>query len=207
MCLIIHKPKGLSIPEDLLHAAASLNQDGWGLMGFAADGKLLLEREPILALEDLLATVARHRDAEYVLHLRKRTRGSAEAVNTHPIKVGNGLYLMHNGTLNIPTTESGRSDTWHFVHGVLKPLIQRHPGLLLDNAFHRLLEIGLRAENKLALLDQSSHRIILINKKHGAHFEGLWLSSTRWIDRRLLPLDAPPQPQERSYAANEISFI
>lgn len=207
MCLIIHKPRDLAIPEDLLRAAASLNQDGWGLMGFSPDGKLLLEKHPVLSVADLLATVARHQDAEYVLHLRKRTRGSAEAINTHPFKVHQGLYLMHNGTLNIPMTESGMSDTWHFVHGVLKPLIQRHQDLLLDNAFHRLLEVGLRAENKLALLDQNSRRILLINKKHGAQFEGLWLSSTRWIDRRLLPLDAAPQVQERSYATEEIHFL
>lgn len=207
MCLIIHKPAGVAIREDLLRAAVSLNQDGWGLMGFTADGRLLLEKHPVLSVEELLEAEWRYRDAEYLLHIRKRTRGSATATNTHPFKLRTGLYLMHNGTLNLPLSEAGMSDTWHFAHHVLKPLDQRHPGLLLDNAFHRLLEVGLRPENKLALLDQNSRRIVLINHQHGAMLDGLWLSSTRWIDRRLLPLVSAPQPQERSYVAQEIQFL
>ncbi len=44
MCLILHKPAGASVPRELIDAAAAFNRDGWGLMGYAADGGLLLER-------------------------------------------------------------------------------------------------------------------------------------------------------------------
>ncbi len=207
MCLIIHKPRGVEIPADLLEAAVSLNRDGWGLMGFSKDGGLLLERHAKVDLEEILATERRHRDAEYVLHLRKRTRGAANVENAHPFKVTDGVYMMHNGTIKLDTRVAGMSDSWHFVSEILRPLAQRRQGVLLDNAFHRLLEIALRPENKLALLDYPERRIILINQAHGAELDGLWLSSTRWIDRRLLPLSTTPQPQERSYQATEVKFL
>lgn len=207
MCLIIHKPRGVEIPADLLEAAVSLNRDGWGLMGFAPDGGLLVERHANVVLEDILATEKRYREAEYVLHLRKRTRGAADVDNAHPFKITNGIYMMHNGTIKLDTRVAGMSDSWHFVSEILRPLAQRRPGVLLDNAFHRLLEIALRPENKLALLDYPERRIILINQQYGAELDGLWLSSTRWIDRRLLPLATTPQPQERSYQPSEVRFL
>jgi hypothetical protein len=207
MCLIIHKPRGVQIPADLLEAAVSLNRDGWGLMGFSKDGDLLLERHAKVDLEEILTSERRYRDAEYVLHLRKRTRGAADVDNAHPFKVTDGVYMMHNGTIRLDTRVPGMSDSWHFVSEILRPLAQRREGVLLDNAFHRLLEIALRPENKLALLDYPARRIILINQTHGAELDGLWLSSTRWIDRRLLPLAATPQPQERSYEPTEVRFL
>ena len=207
MCLIIHKPAGARIPHALLHAAARFNADGWGLMGFGAGGQLLLERHAGLDVEALLAAEAANADAEYALHLRRQTRGSGGVENAHPFRVVDGLYLMHNGTLPIAPAAPRRSDTWHFAAEVLRPLAQRHPGLFSDFAFIRLLELSLRPENKLAVLDQRHRRIVLVNRQHGADFEELWLSNTRWIDRRLFALDQTPQPQERTWSAAAVHFL
>lgn len=207
MCLIVHKPAGLRIPHELLRAALTLNPDGWGAMGFAAGGRLLLERGTHIQPEALFEFEERHADAEYALHLRKQTRGSSSLENAHPFRVMDGLYLMHNGTLPIQARVPGRSDTWHFTTDILRPLAHRHPGLLRDYAFVRLLELVLRPENKLALLDERLRRIVLFNREHGAELEGLWLSNTRWIDRAQFPLATPPQPQERSWAPDALDFL
>ena len=207
MCLIVHKPSGLRIPHELLEAALTLNPDGWGVMGFEHDGRLLLDRGTHIDAAALRDFESRHIEAEYALHLRKQTRGSSGLENTHPFRIVEGLYLMHNGTLPIEARLPGRSDTWHFTAEVLRPLAQRHPGLLSDYAFVRLLELGLRPENKLALLDERLRRIVLINRGHGAEFEGLWLSNTRWIDRARFPLALTPQPQERSWTPEELEFL
>lgn len=207
MCLIVHKPAGLRIPHELLDAALRLNPDGWGLMGFQPDGELLLQRGLHIQPAQLIELENRLADAEYVLHLRRQTRGSSGLENTHPFKVIDGLYLMHNGTLPIEVVAPGRSDTWHFTTEVLRPLAQRYPGVLSDADFARLLELGLRSENKLALLDQRLRRIVLINRQHGAELEGLWLSNTRWIDRSRFALAGPPQPQERSWSTHEVAFL
>lgn len=207
MCLIVHKPAGVAIPEELLAAAAAHNPDGWGLMGFDISGHLLLEKRANVDVAELVGTEHALRESEYVLHLRRQTRGGSGLENVHPLKVTDGIYLMHNGTLRIETRVPGRSDTWHFVTELLRPLAQRHTGLLSDNAFLRILELGLRADNKLALLDRHHRRIAIVNRQHGVELEGLWLSNTRWIDRGLFPLAAAPQPQERSYRVNELHIL
>jgi len=207
MCLIIHKPQGIEIPEDLLKAALALNRDGWGLMGLDTEGSVVLERHADSRLAPILDSLERHRDAELVLHLRQRTKGTESIENAHPFKLAERLYLMHNGTLPISQHIAGRSDTWHFVQDVLRPLHNNYVGLMADPAFLRVLELGIKPENKLALLDGRIGRIAILNRQHGAEFEGLWLSNTRWIDRRLLPLTHTPQPQMRTYSPDELHFV
>lgn len=207
MCLIVHKPAGLAIPPELLAAAFPLNRDGWGAMGFAPDGGLLLRRQAAARLGDVLAWERQHRAAEYVLHLRRRTRGSAELANTHPFRIAPGLYLMHNGTLPLEPRHPGQSDTARLVGDLLRPLARRHAGLFTDPAFLQLLALGLKRENKLALLLESERRIVLVNAEHGAELDGLWLSSTRWIDRARFPLAHAPQPQERAWAPAQLQFL
>lgn len=207
MCLIVHKPAGVPIPEELLSAAAVHNPDGWGLMGFASDGRLVLERRQRVNLAELVDVLWEHRDAELALHLRRRTRGDAELDNVHPFQVADGVWLMHNGTLPIEPRVPGRSDSWHLASDLLRPLSQRHPGLLSDLSFLRLMELSLTPANKLAILDRSHRCLSLLNRAHGAEFEGLWLSSTRWIDGVQLPLARAPQPQERSVSASKVHFL
>ncbi len=207
MCLIIHKPQAAAIPDDLLQAALTLNRDGWGLMGLGAEGEVILERHGDSNLAVIQAALHRYRNAELVLHLRQRTKGTESVENAHPFKLAEHLYLVHNGTLAIGQHVAGRSDTWHFVQDVLRPLHRNYAGLMTDPAFLRVLELALKPENKMVLLDGSSGRIAILNREHGAEFEGLWLSNTRWIDRRLLPLVDPPQPQMRSYSADQLHFV
>ncbi|MEC8848839.1 MAG: hypothetical protein VYB93_06185 [Pseudomonadota bacterium] len=207
MCLIIYKPAGVAIAPDLLEAALSLNDEGFGVMGFQPDNSLLLKRSALISLDNLLRFEREHRDAEYVLHLRKRTKGDSGEHNTHPFKITRTLYLMHNGTIKVPIRVAGRSDSWHLAQDILRPLAQRRPGVLLDNAFIRLVEMALTPENKLVLMDYAERRIVILNQHHGAEFEGLWISNTRWIDSRILPLGVTPQRQERSHSPAHLTFI
>lgn len=206
MCLIIHKPAQAAIPEELLSAAAVHNHDGWGLMGLDREGAPFVERHPVVDVRQIVDAVHAHRRHELVLHLRRQTRGSSGVENAHPFKVLDGVYVMHNGTLPVAPRVAGRSDTWHFVNDLLRPLAAHHRGLLSDPHFLKVLEFGLRPENKLAILDAGAGRIELVNRAHGLDFEGLWLSNSRWIDRDLLPLDYPPQAQARSYRADQLGF-
>lgn len=206
MCVIIHKPQAAAVPADLLDAALALNTDGWGLMGFAADGEPVIERHAETDPQAIRQVLAAHPAGELVLHLRQRTRGNNSQDNAHPFKIADGLYLMHNGTLPLATRVAGRSDTWHLVNDLLRPLHRGYPGLLADPAFLALLELGLKPENKIVLMDAKAGGIAVLNRAHGAEFDGLWLSNTRWIDRSRLPLADPPQPQQRTYPADRLNF-
>ncbi len=208
MCIIIHKPAGASIPAALLAASASLNRDGWGLMGFAPDGEQLVERHAHVSLDALLIAEEKYRAAEIVLHLRLLTRGSTDAQNQHPIAVGDVGLLMHNGTLaGLETAQCGRSDTWHFANNVLRPLLERDAGLPAQPAFRLLIEMALGADNKAVLLHAPSRSITVFNPQLGTEIDGLWCSGTRWIDQRLYHLPDPPQPQTRSLAPGSFRFI
>lgn len=207
MCVLIHKPAGAAIPRDLLTAAARLNSDGWGLMGFDAGGKLLLKRHATVDVEELFEVEGRLRDAEYALHLRRRTRGRVDLDNTHPIEIDAGLYLMHNGTLPYRGGYAGHSDTRNFAHLLLRPLARRYAGLLGDRDFQTLFELGLAASNKLVLFDYPHRRFDILNRSHGVEFEGLWLSSARWVDRSVLPLTQTRETQERTFHAREVNFL
>ncbi|MDB5969221.1 MAG: hypothetical protein JWQ90_1671 [Hydrocarboniphaga sp.] len=208
MCVIIHKPAGIAIPHRMLTAAASLNRDGWGLMGFDSGGQFLLERHAHVDIARLIAAEQEYRDAEYVLHLRLLTRGSTDMQNVHPLWVEGGTFLMHNGTLAcLETAQISRSDSWHFASEVLRPLLQRDAALLDQPAFLQLLEMALGPDNRAVLLQRSARRIHILNRRFGAEVEGLWCSNTRWIDQRLYALASPAQAQERSPATESLHFI
>lgn len=207
MCLIIHKPAEVRIPEELISAAAVHNPDGWGVMGFAADGRTFVEKRAQVHVAEIADLLWQHRDAELALHLRRQTRGAGDLDNAHPFAFGDGLWLMHNGTLPLAPRVPGRSDSWHLAHDLLRPLAQRHPGIASDHGFLRVLELGLKPENKAAILDKHHRRIALLNREHGAELDGLWLSSTRWIDQARFPLALPPQPQERAHPPGRVHFL
>jgi len=207
MCLILHKPAGVRVPRELIEAAVAFNRDGWGLMGFRPDGEPLVERHLAVDAERIDRRLRALREAELCLHLRLRTRGSDAGDNAHPIKVSDRFHLMHNGTLRLPTRVPGRSDSWHLAVDVLRPLAVNWPEMLGHKSFVALVEAGLTPENKLVLMDAQQRQLIFFNRRHGGEFESLWLSSTRWIDRRRLALSHAPQPQEKTYRAGNLDFL
>ena len=207
MCLILHKPSGESVPRELLDAATAFNRDGWGLMGFLPDGALLVERHGQVDATRIEQRLRELRQAELCLHLRLRTRGSDAPENGHPIKVSDRFQLMHNGTLRVPARVPGRSDSWHFAVDLLRPLAANWPDALSHPSFIALVEAGLTPENKVVLLDAHARRLVFFNHRHGVEFENLWLSSTRWIDRRRLALTRAPQPQQKTYTAADLDFL
>ena len=207
MCLILHKPASARVPRELIDAAVAFNRDGWGLMGFRADGTELIERHLQVDADRIDQRLRGLRDAELCLHLRLRTRGSDAADNGHPIKVSDRFHLMHNGTLRLKARVPGRSDSWHFAVDLLRPLAVNWPESLSHPSFVALVEAGLTPENKVVLLDTQARQLVFFNHHHGVEFEGLWLSSTRWIDRRRLALTHAPQPQQKTYTAGELDFL
>lgn len=206
MCLIIHKPPGLSIPSVLVDAAVRFNSDGWGAMGFSAGGHLIMTRWKTTSASDIRQFAAMRIDDELVLHLRYRTRGAADARNLQPFEIVPGLFLVHNGEVDVPRRQADRSDTWHLVNDVLRPLIERHRDLALDRGFLRIFEQSLGPSNRVVLLSRPARRIEILNARQGTGYQGLWLSSTRWIDRDILEIPGAVQPQSRSYHPTGLNF-
>ncbi len=206
MCLIIHKPAGTPIPATLVEAAVRFNSDGWGAMGFTASGRTIITRYKLTQACDIRQFADMRIDDELVLHLRYRTRGAADAGNVQPFEVVPGMFLMHNGEVDVPRRLADRSDTWHLVTDVLRPLLLRHYDLAQDRDFLRIFEQSLGPENRIVLLSRQARRIDILNAAQGINFNGLWLSGTRWIDHSILEIPGAPQPQRRSYHATGLRF-
>jgi predicted glutamine amidotransferase len=206
MCLIIHKPAGKTVPANLVEAAVRFNTDGWGAMGFATSGRMIVTRWAKTRASDIQQFADMHVDDELVLHLRYRTSGAADAHNLQPFEIVPGLFLMHNGEVDVPRRQADRSDTWHLVTDLLRPLLDRHQGLALDRSFLRIFEQSLGPANRVVLLSRQDRRIDILNAAQGLAYKGLWLSGTRWIDQSILEIPAAPQPQRRSYQPQGLRF-
>lgn len=206
MCLIIHKPQGIPIPSVLIDAAVRFNNDGWGAMGFGAGGHLVMTRWKTTHASNIQQFADMRVDDELVFHLRYRTRGAADARNLQPFEIVPGLFLMHNGDVDVPRRLADRSDTWHLVNDHLRPLLERHRDLALDRGFLRIFEQSLGPSNRVVLLSRSARRIEILNARQGTHYQGLWLSSTRWIDQEILEIPDASPPQRRSYPPTGLRF-
>lgn len=181
MCLLIHKPRDAELPDALLDSAADYNPHGYGLMAFA-DGELVVHRRANTRKSELFALYRELRDHECVIHLRYGTSGVVDMTNTHPVKITQGLYMAHNGTVNLEHHESERSDTWHLVNDYLRPVLSRRPELLYDSFFQNLVTNWCGPHNKFVFMDGANRRTVIVNRESGFEVEGFWLSNTRWFD-------------------------
>jgi hypothetical protein len=186
VCLIVHQPRSQTAPLDLLRSAAEYNPDGFGFMGFRRDFSVHVERHEEVSLDLLQSLSERFAGLDCAWHFRRRTHGSAQTVNLHPFEVIPGLYLMHNGSANVPIRLPGRSDTWHLVHDYLTPLLSHRRRLLYDATFRQILEQWLGPKNRLVVLDEQEGRINVLIPSEGVEWQGLWLSNSRWLDREEL---------------------
>lgn len=190
MCLMIHKPVGVALPRRLLQSAAAYNRDGFGIMACADDGTVITVKRSATRVWELLATFEDFAIRECTLHFRSRTSGEVDDDNTHPIHVVAQIFLMHNGTLDIPRRSALHSDAWNLVHDYLRPALSKSPDILHRRHFQRQLQQRIGPENRLVFVDGGIRRTIVINAEAGVQFKGLWISNTRYIDSRLLGL--PP---------------
>lgn len=183
MCLIVHQPLGHTAPLELLRSAAEYNPDGFGFMGFTRDSRVHIERHAELSFDLLKTLHTQFAGMDCAWHFRRRTRGSSKSANLHPFEVGPGLFLMHNGTVNVPIRVAGHSDTWHLAHDYLEPLLSQRRRLIYDRAFRRILTQWLGPKNRLVMLDEQDRRVEVLTPEHGIQWQGLWLSNSRWLDR------------------------
>lgn len=182
MCLIIHKPAGECVPEDLLASAVQFNPHGFGVMAFGSDQRVLVRRRARGSLAVLKRLVNSFDEQECVLHLRYRTRGDIDIDNTQPLRVTSRIVMVHNGTVAIEQHTQERSDTWHLVKDYLRPLLGRRPELLYEKSFQELVRSWAGPHNRFAFMDGATRRTVIINREAGMDVGALWLSNSRWFD-------------------------
>ncbi len=200
MCLIIASPNGTLPSEDLLKVAHWDNNHGWGLM-WAENG--LVRNVKGFRYDTLLRHVKAREGSPFVVHLRWATSGNIDQANSHPFRVTDDLWLMHNGVFtDVYEYRKDRSDTWHFAQE-LKGVIARFPEL--NYRKHNDVLTGFVAsrcgeKNKVVML-RGDGGILIANEKAGTWKDSLWLSNTHsnpeeraWLDYYVHNVHPSPAP-------------
>ena len=174
MCLIIDKPEGTSVPELWLSNAVKNNEDGWGIM-WAEGGKVRVEKG--FREKGLKKWAGKLTEKHALIHCRLATSGKKSVENCHPYPAGNGVWMMHNGIISIPSSNEDWSDTKHFVEYCVKPMLAKYPGMYGTPLFDGLLSYFVGNGNKLAFMDGKGE-VQIVNKRQGVEREGMWLSNS-----------------------------
>lgn len=178
MCLIINREEGQIVTDDFIKDVATRNGDGWGIMhNRPSDNKVVVKRG--LKLDEFFPVIhaLQEKDIPCVIHFRMRTHGAVDVENCHPFKVVNGVYFMHNGTIDvdIPKKDSGKaSDTNVFVRDVLAPLllsVKDRELTLRSSWFEHFMDAQAKSHNS---------RFVLMDEE-GPRFYGNWTKTTTGI--------------------------
>lgn len=182
MCLIIHKPAGITIPSDLIRSAWEDNSDGTGIMYRGADGPRVYRvmpkdwADPARHIEQVLAQLT---DTEVGIHFRWKTHGPVTRENVHPFAIpGSGGYIMHNGIISdkllgphYAQVKHVMSDTAFYTLTALGDA----PGAD-DETFWELVGADVGSYNKMLVMDAAG-RFRRINDSQWDDYKGLRLSN------------------------------
>lgn len=199
MCLLIELNKDTRFSDTFLRGVYDRNSDGIGVMWADDEYKLHYRKALPSNAEEAIQffrTVAEGKNC--CVHFRMKTHGAIDYENCHPYPVfgfdgeesEHPMLLMHNGVLTSGNSKDRtKSDTWHFVRDVLRPLLDDHPDMIHNQMFQKLLghEIG---NNRFALMDYTG-KVAIINRHQGVEYEGSWLSNTYAWDYSGLHPNAP----------------
>lgn len=186
MCLIIEGKSEIIIPEKFFAHVQTRNSDGFGMM-WVEDNKIQTYKslsKNVSEIHEKYLSVAHL--APYI-HFRMKTHGKIDEGNCHPYYCGHGIYMMHNGVLSVDTsTDEDRSDTWHFVNDVVKPMFEesKNPHKLMRSwAFTALLSKFIGSQSRLVFGDRGG--FILVNhdiwtevKEEATGCKGLMVSNS-----------------------------
>lgn len=196
MCLLISGKSNairstLLNTKGLLHDIFSSNSDGVGAMYVTSKRKLRTPKVLPNSLAECRAFIAQlpDDDRNLALHFRMRTHGATDMTNCHPYPVIEGrIALMHNGILSQGNkADISKSDTWHYINDVVRPMLAEAPKMFLNQAWLNLIEEDISTSNRFAIMDADGELVIL-NKETGIEHGDLWFSNTyAWSPELLIP--------------------
>lgn len=176
MCLAIYKPATTKPDKEAYRNGFESNAHGAGFAA-AVNGALIIGKG-FFKFESFWEAFQPYADCPALVHFRYATHGKRDEDNCHPFSVSDNLAMIHNGVLPICTkANKDKSDTWHYVESVLKPLHSLTPEFYKMNAISFMGScaisgskfIFLRADGDCAIWNED---------------DGLWAKDGHWYSNR-----------------------
>lgn len=167
------------------------NADGVGAMYVTAKGALRTPKTLPKNLGQAHAFIAQlpQDNRNIAIHWRMKTHGAINLLNCHPYDVIPGqMALMHNGILSQGNrADVTKSDTWHYINDVVRPMMEAAPALMTNQAWLNLIEADITNSNRFAIMN-SAGELVVLNKETGIEHDGMWFSNTyAWSPELLIP--------------------
>jgi hypothetical protein len=201
MCVLIAKPGGIVIDEQLLRTAWKYNNDGGGIAFIDDEKGELVIKKGFDKVDEFLAEITANNHRSLIIHFRRGSPGmKKDAKNCHPFAISVGLdaatntyrysyAVAHNGRLEWRHTDD-HSDTSCFVHDYLTPALEADP-----LKFDRDLEVVMlerainsteknkytRPENKIVMIrydrETKNGKFTIVGEELGKWHEKVWYSN------------------------------
>jgi glutamine amidotransferase len=209
MCLAIYKPSKVSIDWDALEEGFRCNSHGAGFVTVHG-GKLTISKG-FFTFDAFRAAYLPYERMQAAIHFRLATHGEKDAGNCHPFPVTDEIAMIHNGVLPIDTSDDkSRSDTWHYVEYVLKPLAAESRSFYSHSSIKFLGEAAISGSKFVFLRADGDWTIW--NQDEGHWADDVWFSNksyqksfgfASWPKRMEIvgdpPADEPDTDESRFY--------
>lgn len=181
MCLAIYKPAGVLPDWGALEEGFKSNKDGAGFVVISGD-KLLIDKGHF-TFDEFRESYGAYADLESAIHFRYATHGKTNAANCHPFSITPDLAMIHNGVLPIQcSTDESMSDTWHYVHHILRPMAERDPDFFIRPDVQFMGEAAIEGSKFVFL--RSDGEACIWNEDKGHWASDIWYSNTSYKQAR-----------------------
>jgi glutamine amidotransferase len=181
MCLAIYKPATTKPDEEAYRCGFNNNTHGAGFAA-AVNGGLVIGKG-FFKFKEFWKAFQPYAECPALIHFRLATHGKKDSDNCHPFSIADNLAMIHNGILPICTkADETKSDTWHYVESVLKPLHVLDPEFYKHDAISYLGRCAISG-SKFAFL-RADGDFALWNEEDGVwENDGHWYSNTGYKPR------------------------
>ena len=174
MCIAILQPKNKMLKKKTLQNCWDNNPDGAGFM-YSHKSEVVIVKE-LNDFNSFYSQFRKHRErhnTNFVIHFRIATHGKIDIRNTHPHKVNELTWLVHNGIISQKSFVNARfSDTVKFTKllGNLPLDFMSNPSIL------ELIRDYIDSDKMIFLNNEG--KIKIINQSGGVKKWGCWFSNS-----------------------------
>ena len=178
MCLLVQQPASTQFSDEFILDVYNKNKDGIGVM-YADAGHVVVRKYLPKTGKQFLDFYRQYIDGrDCIWHARMQTHGDIDLDNCHPYKVTDKIWMAHNGILSSGNdNDPKKSDTWHFIHNVIEPVLAYDPDRLMRPEYQAFLGDLIGSTNKFGFMNAHGNAVI-INRSAGVTYQGAWLSNT-----------------------------